>query len=268
MHRFPILLAACMLTTACGDRQPTASNGEPVQIIQYDGHAYRLAAGKANQTDLSIELSYAVRGGRAVIDAVTIDGTEYRADCAAGGAGPSDEGVSPGGSIPHYTLCDGLQGTRDVDYTCDGYSQIPPHLRSPTAADVRLKVEGNEAFLRAQFEGGYRLIVPPLGEYQRTRQTFNLTDGKADFFFFTIEQELFYIVRSNGESDTWGDLYKVEKDFIKPIAGTGKWADGQNFAFQRILEPGDYLLRVTHETGKAEGTYRIGINTWSPEDFQ
>ncbi len=136
---------------------------------------------------------------------------------------------------------------------------------------MRLKVEGNEAFLRARFEdtsSTYRVAVPPLGESQKTRQTFNLTDGKADFFLFTIKETLYYFVYSTGGADTWGDLYKVEKDLIKPIAGTGKWADGGNFAFQRILEPGDYLLRVTSETGKAEGTYQIGISTSLPEDYQ
>ena len=83
-----------------------------------------------------------------------------------------------------------------------------------------------------------------------------------------MTQEAFYIIQSEGEADTWGDLYKYDGDMIEAIAGTGRWADRGNFALQMVLEPGDYYLRVTPENSGDTGTYQIRVGTWPPEDFE
>ena len=87
MRRYFILLVAPLFLFACADERATQPTDQPpFSAVQIDGQAFRAAKVSAtNQTDLSIELSYAVRGGRAYIDAVTIDGVEYRSDCAGRG---------------------------------------------------------------------------------------------------------------------------------------------------------------------------------------
>ena len=255
MHRRLILLVVLPFLIACADQQATQPSDEPlfftVKINDQDFRAAKMSA--TSQSDLSIELSYAVRGGRAYIDAVRIDGVEYRADCASAGA--SDSGV-PG--MPHYEDCADGKGIRDQDFTCDGYAERPPHLQAPTPEDVRLQVEGNEGYLSEHFETAQHLKTPT-PETTRT-VTYNLTNGKADFFRLVIKQQGRYIISSTGETDTWGDLYRQsEGESIKAIAGTGKWADHGNFALDLTLEPGTYFLRVSSETGEPAGTYRIRV---------
>ena len=167
------ILAAVLLCASCADEKPVSTTDEPIQTIQVDGHSYRLAAAKANDSDLSIELSYVARGSRAYIEAVRIDGVEYRADCVD----TEDTGST---SILHYDDCADAPGhlIRDIDYTCAGFAEIPPHLRPPSPADVRLKVKDNESYLREQFENPYRLVVPPLGEAKLSRGVFNLANGE------------------------------------------------------------------------------------------
>ena len=268
MHRCFILLVAPLFLFACADERATQPTDQPpFSAVQIDGQAFRAAKVSAtNQTDLSIELSYAVRGGRAYIDAVTIDGVEYRSDCAGArttASASSDDGSS-GSSIPHYTYCEDGQGIRDLDFTCDGLRN-PPNLPGPE--DLRLKVEGNEELLRKRFGSAHDLGVfepypPSPGGYANVPRsaTFNLTDGGDDFFRIELADRADWAISSTGETDTWGDLYKVEDDgSIKAIAGTGKWADRGNFAIQGILEAGIYYLRVSAEKGGAAGTYRVKV---------
>ena len=94
------------------------------------------------------------------------------------------------------------------------------------------------------------------------RTTFNLSDGGADFFRFEIDRRRHYIVRSSGETDTWGDLYKLEGDRIRAIAGTGMWADRGNFAIQMDLDPGEYYLRVSPEGRGDTGSYTVQVSTF------
>ena len=278
MHRFLALLAV-LLAAACGNHQPTATSGQPVQTIQYDGQAYRLAAGKVNQADvtadLSIEFTYGERNGNRVIASVIINEVEYRADCDTGAIArvtddgtdtgtPEGCGPTGGSDLPHYTNCSDGQGIRDIDFTCDGYGDFAPN--TPGAEDVRLKVEGNEDLLRSAFASAWRLgsFVPhapsPDGyPVEEDDTTYNLTDGAADFFVIELTQKAHWIISSTGETDTWGDLYKVEGGNIRAIAGTGQWADRGNFAIQQVLEAGTYLLRVTAEQGGTGGAYKVDV---------
>ena len=169
-----IPLAVFLFTASCGDEKPVAVTDDPIQTIELGGNSYRLAAGKTNTSDLSIQLSYAIRGGVAHIDAVTIDGVEYRADCS----GPQPPPTT-GSSRPHYADCADGQGTRDVDFTCDGYSDRPPLNTHPDK--MRLKVEGNEEYLRQRFESAFELEVPVpydenIFEGDYTSVSYNLSD--------------------------------------------------------------------------------------------
>ena len=261
------VLATALLVASCADKKPVSETGEPIQIIEFDGNSYRLAAGKANASDLSIELSYEVRGGVAHIDAVTIDGVEYRSDCSAP---EPPEQLPPGGDGPVYVenCADGV-GVRDIDFICEGGTPTGPP--NPSADQIRLKVEGNEDYLRQRFENAFDVHVPvPYSVNESTGSvgpTYNLSDGKDDFFRIEIKQKARYSIASTGDTDTWGDLYLDGKESIKPIVGSGSYGSNENFGFDNvILEPGTYYLRVSPETDDATGTYGVSVASFLLEE--
>lgn len=245
------------------------------QTVQIDGVEYYKGAAKASattQSDLSIELSYVIRGGQAHIDAVKIGGVEYRADCASGA--PEAPERQPGGSsVPHYQYCEDGVGIRDIDFTCAGLRNPPPPREEPGPEHIRLKVQGNEEYLRKRFENAIvqEVLGPvPRGESYTTpssfNTTYNLTDGDDDFFFLDIQHKAEYTINTYGQTDTWGDLYLDDNGTIKPIAGAGGVGffvatdDGSfegNLYMSLVLEPGEYYLRVAPETEGVTGTYTV-----------
>ena len=286
--RRTLTLLAFLLLLSCSNHQPTATSGEPVQTIWYDGHVYRLTAGKANQadvtTDFSIEFTYGIRDGNTIIESVIINGIEYRANCSVGeisptgdvsvGCGPAGEGDFFGGDIPHYADCADGVGIRDIDFTCGGSHDPPPPREEPGPEHIRLKVEGNEEYLRSRFENAIvqEVLGPvPNGEpYTHPPSfdiTYNLSDGGDDFFFLDIQHKAEYFINTDGTTDTWGDLYLDDNGTIRPIAGSGGTGfvvvldDGGtfegNFYITRVLEPGEYYLRIAPQTEGVTGTYSV-----------
>jgi len=272
-----IVFTLILLGASCAEQSPVVapSDTPPAQIVQIDGALYRLAA-KASATarsDLSIELSYVIRGGRAHIDAITIDGVEYRADCSSGAAQERGDVGSSAGAVPHHQYCEDGVGVRDIDFTCGGLRNPPPPQEEPGPETVRLKVGGNEEYLRSRFEKAIvqEVLGPiPKGEsYTHPPSfdtTYNLTDGDDDFFFLDIQHKAEYIIHTAGETDTWGDLYLDDNGTIKPIAGAGGVGffvvtdDGSfegNLYMRLVLEPGEYYLRVAPETKGVTGTYTV-----------
>ena len=271
-----ILFTIILLASSCAEQPPVVapSDTPPAQIVQIDGATYRYAAkaSATTQSDLSIELSYVIRGGQAHIDAVKIGGVEYRADCASGA--PEAPERQPGGSsIPHHQYCEDGVGIRDVDFICDGLRNPPPPREEPGPEHIRLKVEGNEEYLRKRFENA--IVQEVLGPLPRDESyttppsfdtTYNLTDGDDDFFFLDIQHKAEYTINTYGETDTWGDLYLDDNGTIKPIAGAGGVGfffvtdDGPfegNLYMSLVLEPGEYYLRVAPETEGVTGTYTV-----------
>ena len=162
-------LIAILLILSCSDQDKAVfDKGEPIQIVEVEGQQYRLAAGKANQADLNVSFHYTVRGGRAYIDFIKVDGVEYWADCSGGPGGQTPPGGTPdsGSSVPHYEYCEDVPegaGRRDADYTCGGLRNPPPPPPPLSADNVRLKVEGNEEYLREHFDNAFQIeILPPL----------------------------------------------------------------------------------------------------------
>ena len=269
-----IVFTIILFQSSCAEQSPVVapSDTPPAQIVQIDGALYRLAA-KASataQSDLSIELSYVIRGGRAHIDAVTIGGVEYRADCASGAAQERQPG---GSSIPHHQYCEDGVGVRDIDFTCEGLRNPPPRQQEPGPEHIRLKVEGNEEYLRSRFENAFvqEVFGPvPRGESYTLPPsfdiTYNLSNGDDDFFFLDIQHKAEYTINTYGEIDTWGDLYLDDNGTIKPIAGASGVGfvvvldDGTfegNFYISLVLEPGEYYLRIAPETEGVTGTYSV-----------
>ena len=264
-----ILIIASLLWLSCAEQKTVSyESAGPIQRIGLDGQSYLLAAGKANQSDLSIELSYAVRNGEAFISTVTIDGVEYRSNCSSSqGNQTSQDPDSPeqqlgDGRIPHHEYCEDGVGNRDVDFTCDGYRNQPS---APGPEDVRIKVGGNEDYLRERFKNAFDLgshvpFAPTTGGYEvETPSSYNLTDGKDDFFRIVLTNRAAWIISTWGDTDTWGDLYLDDNGSIKAIAGTGRWADRGNFAIQGNFEAGTYYLRVSAEQGGKAGTYQVSV---------
>ena len=155
-----IVFTIILFQSSCAEQTPVVAPSDtlPAQIVQIDGSIYRFAA-KASataQSDLSIELSYVIRGGQAHIDAVTIDGLEYRANCSSGAAQERGDVGSSAGAVPHHQYCEDGVGVRDIDFTCGGLRNPPPPQEEPGPETVRLKVEGNEEYLRSRFERAIR----------------------------------------------------------------------------------------------------------------
>ena len=272
------VFAVLLILSSCSEKAPVSQAGGPVQIIEMDGHSYYRGAAKVGTSDLSIELSYAVRNGRAYIDAVRIDGVEYRADCS-GGAPESPE-QRGGSSIPHYQYCEDGQGLRDLDFTCDGLRNPPPQREQPGPEHVRLKVEGNEEYLRERFETArpIEVLAPAEGGYTHppsSNMTYNLTDGSDDFFYLDLKHRAKYLISTSGLTDTWGDLYLDDKGTIKPIAGAGDGlifiipSGGEfrgNFHLELVLDPGEYYLRVSPEKeGETGDSYRVMVSAHTLE---
>lgn len=265
--KFPMsfisLLIFVLSVISCSQEHSTTSAADQSsawQQIEIDGVPYRQVAAKANAVaaDISFDLTYEVINGEAYISVVKIDGIEYRADCSDG----------ENRSVPHYEFCEDGVGIRDVDFTCGGLRDPPA---APSAGDVRLKVDGNENYLLDRFKDAFEIEVRRVVEGRSYttdeipishRTTFNLSDGGDDFFWFEIDQRRHYIVRSSGFTDTWGDLYKLEVDKIRAIAGTGMWADRGNFAIQMDLDPGEYYLRVSPEGRGDTGSYTVQVYTF------
>ena len=267
--KFPFisLLIFVLSVISCSQEQSTTSAADQSsawQQIEMDGVPYRQVAAKANAVaaDISFDLTYEVINGEAYISVIKIDGVEYRADCSDGGLDGENR------SIPHYEFCEDGVGERDLDFTCEGLRNPPS---APSASDVRLKVDGNENYLLDRFKDAFeievRRIVPGQGYTTDEipishRTTFNLSDGGDDFFVFEIDRRRHYTVRSSGETDTWGDLYKLEFNKIRAVAGTGMWADRGNFAIQMDLDPGEYYLRVSPEGSSDTGSYTVEVYTF------
>ncbi|MYC72288.1 MAG: hypothetical protein F4X17_16415 [Gemmatimonadetes bacterium] len=253
----------------------------PWPDVQIDGVLYHKAAGKATATaqqgGLSIELSYALRDGQAYVDAVRIDGVEYRADCPDVTAATSADcpQIEEGGSsAPYVEYCEDGVGVRDVDFTCDKWRNLPGS-DTPGPEDVRFKVEGNEDVLRAGFETAFVIDIgipaaPHEGYSPPSEPGTYLLSADPDYFYLEVKYRAKYWIHSDGPSDTWGDLYLDDNDSIKPIAGTGDGVttivDGReftdNFSFEMVLEPGDYYLRVVPEKEGDTGTYSIRVAAW------
>ncbi|MXW78883.1 MAG: hypothetical protein F4Z57_07840 [Gemmatimonadetes bacterium] len=265
---FITLLIFVLSVISCSQEHSTTSAADQSsswQQIEIDGVPYRQVVAKANAVaaDISLDLTYEVINGEAYISVVKIDGVEYRADCSDTGR---LDGENP--SIPHHEFCEDGVDERDIDFTCGGLRNPPS---APSAADIRLKVDGNENYLLDRFKDAFEIevreIVPGRGYTEDEipishRTTFNLSDVGADFFRFEIDRRRHYIVRSSGETDTWGDLYKLEGDRIRAIAGTGMWADRGNFAIQMDLDPGEYYLRVSPEGRGDTGSYTVQVSTF------
>ena len=269
----PVLIAILFILSCSQQDKAVVDRSETIQIVEVDGQQYRLAAGKANQADLNVSFHYSVRGGQAYVDFIKVDGVEFRADCKAG------ETTDSGSSVPHFEYCEDGVGRRDVDFTCDGLRNPPPPPPPLSPDNVRLKVEGNEAYLYDRFSRAIPIeILPPpeSGGYthpQSANTTYNLTDGDDDFFFLDIKHEAIYYISTHGGTDTWGDLYLDDNGTIKAIAGIGSASTGThvsilpdgsefigNFHMKIVLDPGKYYLRVSHEKeGAPAGTYQVFV---------
>ena len=252
----------------------------PWPDVQIDGILYHKAAGKATATaqqgGLSIELSYAVRDGQAYVDAVRIDGVEYRADCpdvtaASTSDCPEIASIDSGTSnAPYVEYCEDGVGVRDIDFTCDKWRNFPDS-DTPGPEDVRLKVEGNEDVLRAGFETAFE-ISSGEGYGDQSQVKVYLLSDEADFFHLKVNSRARYLIYSHSRHNTWADLYRVDAaGGIRPIAGSGDGVtvviDGQdytqNFFFDMVLDPGDYYLRVVPEGGST-GTYSLRV--WAAQE--
>ena len=270
--RYRICFAFCAFVLSGGCQQgPVKANPDGLEMVDIDGVVYHKGSAKKTTSDLSIELTYAVRDGRAYIDAVRIDGVEYRADCSGGAPEPPEQ---PGGSsIPHYQYCEDGQGIRDIDFTCEGLRNPPPP-RETGPEHVRLKVEDNEEYLRERFETArpIEVLAPAEDGYTfppSANTTYNLTDGSDDFFYLDLKYRARYLISTSGQTDTWGDLYLDDKGTIKPIAGAGDGlifiipSGGEfkgNFSLDLVLDPGEYYLRVSPEKeGEKGGSYKVMV---------
>ena len=261
MHRILMLVSIALSALACSQEHsaPSAAGTRSAwQQIQIDGVSYRQVAAKANAaqaSDVSIELSYDIRGGQAYISAVRIDGVQYRADCS--GVEPPQQQES---DLPHYEFCEEGVGQRDVDFTCSGYrGALDP---TPSPFWIRMPAEDvNITHLLKQFETATMLIMPDPSEAAWESNTFNLTDGEDDFFRFDVGQQSRCLIASDGDSDTWGDLYRIDGNSVVEIAGTGRFGSRNNFQFDMTLDQGAYLLRVSAENANAEGRFVAGSYT-------
>lgn len=258
---------------ACSEQDRVATSATDAsawQAVQIDGVPYYKGAAKANataqQSDLSIEFLYRLEDGQARIYGVRIDGVTFLRD----------------GLLPPSGLCNPPVATDPLEFSTEGGDEADLEILNdplsweggdasnilanlvPSPNQIRLKVEGNEKYLRQRFETAFnlgRFVPQSTDSYRHTgsRTTYNLTDGKDDFFRMEFPQTARYIIKSSGGTDTWGDLYKDEGDSIKPIAGTGTWGDHDNFAFEMILGPGVYYLRVSPEKNEPAGAYEVNV---------
>ena len=242
-----ILLVPTILVACATEQKPMAAASQPIQTIGYAGNTYRLAAGKASASDLSIELSYSISNGQAYVEAVHIDGVEYRANCpGAAFVGEQDPEVpeSRGPSVPHYDNCDDVPagaGDRDIDYTCNQLS-FPEFATAP-----RIPIDDN---LRERFNTATLIEVPPepFNGQRFSTNTYILHPDEDYFFRLEIDQGQGFIVATEGLTDTYGELFYDNNGTIEFITGTGEWADRGNFAIhQENLDAGTYYVRVSSD---------------------
>ena len=270
-----ILLIFVLSLLACSEQDRVATSATDAsawQAVQIDGVPYYKGAAKANataqQSDLSIEFLYRLEDGQARLYGVRIDGVTFLRDCPLPPSGLCNPSVAPdplefsdaGGDEANLDILNDPLSWGEGDADARNILANP----TPSPNQIRLKVEGNEEYLRKRFETAFNLgrFVPQSTDSYKhigSSTTYNLTDGKDDFFRMEFPQTAKYIIKSSGGTDTWGDLYKDEGDSIKPIAGTGTWGDHDNFAFDIILGPGIYYLRVSPEKNKPAGAYEVNV---------
>ena len=210
------------------------------------------AAGKANASDLSIELSYAVRGDTAYVNTVKIDGVEYRSDCS--GTGEPEVEDETESELPH---CKDVQNPiRDVN--CYGSTEPPP----VTATEPRIPIDSN---LRERFRTAEVIEVPEPGRTEEGglnafwSPTYILEPPKDHFFRMELLQGVSYVIGTAGETDTYGELFHDDNGQIRFIMGTGEFADRRNFALHADnVAGGTYYVRVSGEDGE-EGTYLLYV---------
>jgi methionine-rich copper-binding protein CopC len=79
----------------------------------------------------------------------------------------------------------------------------------------------------------------------------------ADYFQFTVTAQAKYVLYTTGLTNTYGQLFNSNYDSISTDPDSGP---GNNFAIDKVLNPGTYYLKVTGINPQDSGDYQVHIS--------
>lgn len=87
--------------------------------------------------------------------------------------------------------------------------------------------------------------------------------GEVDGFTFTVSQRATYRIETEGQTDVVMSLFGPNSE-TRPLAMDDDSGDDRNARIVINLRPGDYTLRVRHQSAQKTGGYRLSVKTWPP----